>query len=78
MDIPIPTTGAIKRFFSALKRFNIMETLREYRRILYIARKPGKKEFSEILKICGIGIILIGLIGFIIQTLIQLLQGGIA
>jgi protein transport protein SEC61 subunit gamma-like protein len=45
---------------------NIKETLRKYRRILQISRKPGKEEFLTSTKICALGIALIGVIGFII------------
>lgn len=45
---------------------NLKEKLREYRRILQIARKPGKEEFTTSSKVTSIGIIIIGLIGFVI------------
>jgi protein transport protein SEC61 subunit gamma-like protein len=54
---------------------NISATLREYRRILKIAKKPSMKEFQKILKISGAGMILVGFIGFVIQLLWQLMSG---
>ncbi len=45
---------------------NVGEKLREYRRVLQIARKPSKDEFVISGKICTLGIFLIGFIGFII------------
>ncbi len=45
---------------------NIKELLRKYRRVLQIARKPGKDEFVTSGKICALGILLIGFIGFVI------------
>jgi protein transport protein SEC61 subunit gamma-like protein len=45
---------------------DIKETLRKYRRVLHIARKPSKDEFLNSSKISALGIALIGLIGFVI------------
>jgi protein transport protein SEC61 subunit gamma and related proteins len=42
-------------------------------RVLRITKKPNKEEFSTSLKITGIGIAIIGAIGFIIFLLRQLL-----
>ncbi|MBI4173864.1 MAG: protein translocase SEC61 complex subunit gamma [Candidatus Aenigmarchaeota archaeon] len=49
-----------------LKGTNVQERLREYRRVLQIARKPTKDEFFASSKVTSIGIALIGLIGFLI------------
>lgn len=38
-------------------------------RVLRVTKKPSSEEFKVIVKISGIGIILIGLIGFIVQML---------
>jgi protein transport protein SEC61 subunit gamma-like protein len=45
--------------------------IKEYIRILRIARKPSKEELEQIVKICGVGVIAIGLMGFFIQILWQ-------
>ncbi|MBI2675352.1 MAG: protein translocase SEC61 complex subunit gamma [Candidatus Aenigmarchaeota archaeon] len=47
-------------------KLDIATKLREYRRVLQIARKPDKEEFLVSAKISSIGIIVIGGIGFII------------
>ena len=44
----------------------IKETIRKYRRVLHIARKPSKDEFLNSSKISALGIALIGMIGFVI------------
>jgi len=44
--------------------FSIKDTLRRYRRVMQIARKPSKDEYLGTSKICAIGIAIIGLIGF--------------
>lgn len=40
--------------------------LRDYRRIIHIARKPGKDEFVSSTKVTFLGILVIGLLGFAI------------
>ncbi|NIO23031.1 MAG: protein translocase SEC61 complex subunit gamma [Candidatus Aenigmarchaeota archaeon] len=45
---------------------NIKELIKNYRRVMQIARKPNKEEFLSTGKICAIGLLLIGFIGFII------------
>ncbi len=44
----------------------IKEKLKQYRRVLSVARKPDREEFLLSAKITGSGIIFLGLIGFII------------
>jgi protein transport protein SEC61 subunit gamma-like protein len=51
-----------------LKRFFL-----ECRRVWQVTRKPTKQEFSATVKVTGIGILLIGLVGFLIHLLWQLL-----
>jgi len=51
-----------------LKRFG-----KECLRVLKITKKPSKEEFKTIVKVSGLGIIIIGLIGFLIQMVKQLL-----
>ena len=41
-------------------------------RVLKVTRKPSKTEFQTIVKVSGLGMILIGLIGFIITMIKQL------
>ena len=44
-------------------------------RLLKTAKKPGKSEVWLSVKICALGIIVIGLIGFVIQYVASLLLG---
>ena len=39
------------------------------KRVLKITKKPAKEEFKTILKVTGIGTLLIGLVGFIIHII---------
>ena len=47
--------------------------LAECRRVLKITKKPTNEEFKVIVKVSGIGMAVIGLIGFLISMLKQLL-----
>jgi len=52
----------------------IRETLQNYKRVLRIASKPSKDEFISAARICAIGAIIVGTIGFLFY-LIALLVG---
>jgi len=45
---------------------DILGTLKRYMRVLQIARKPGKDEFVSTAKICALGMLVVGLVGFAI------------
>ena len=51
----------------------LKEFIGECKRVLKVTKKPTKEEFSVIVKISGLGILLIGLIGFILQMIKDLL-----
>ena len=51
-----------------LKRFG-----KECVRVLKVTKKPNRDEFKTIVKVSGLGIIIIGLVGFIIQIIKQLM-----
>ena len=52
----------------------IKKKLREYKRVLSITRKPKMNEFQAVVKVTGLGMAVIGLIGFTIFIVVQLLQ----
>ena len=41
--------------------------IKECVRVFKVTKKPGKEEFKIIVKVSGIGILAIGVVGFIIQ-----------
>ncbi len=47
----------------------LRETLKEWHRVLKLARKPRKQEFINVAKITGLGIIVVGLLGFLIKLI---------
>ncbi len=52
----------IKEQLSKLRTFT-----HECKRVLKVTKKPNKEEFKTIVKAAGFGMIIIGLIGFVIQ-----------
>ena len=49
---------------SKLKNF-----IKECRRVWTVTKKPTKEEYSSIVKVTGLGILAIGLLGFIINLI---------
>ena len=58
----------INSYWIRFKRF-----INECIRVLKVTRKPSKDEFGTIVKVSGLGMIIIGLIGFVITMIKQLL-----
>lgn len=60
-------------------KFNIISDLKTFflssKRIINISYKPSKQEFNKTIKILIIGILLIGLIGFAISIIVNLVAG---
>ena len=56
-----------------LNKESITQALKQYRRVLYISRRPDRDEFMNVAKITGIGIIIVGVIGFVISLIAQLI-----
>lgn len=47
----------------------------KYGRVLRMARKPDRKEFGQQAKITGIGVMLVGAIGFIVFYIMRFVPG---
>ncbi|MBN1644992.1 protein translocase SEC61 complex subunit gamma [Candidatus Woesearchaeota archaeon] len=56
-----------KTFKEKFKQFCV-----ECKRVLKVTKKPSRDEFKNIVKVTGIGILIIGLIGFLIHFLKEL------
>lgn len=52
----------------------IQETLKEWNRVIKLSRKPKRHEYVMIAKVTGLGIIVIGVVGFTIRMIIQVFQ----
>ena len=51
---------------------NLMDRMR---RIFLVSSKPDKQEYRQIVKITGLGVAVIGIIGFVIFLIVQLMGG---
>jgi protein transport protein SEC61 subunit gamma-like protein len=52
----------------------VKEKLKNLERVLRLARKPRKDEFIAVAKVTGIGLVIIGALGFIIRIIIQAIE----
>lgn len=50
----------------------------KFGRVLRMARKPTRDEFSKTVFVVGLGLALIGLVGFVIYLLFQFMPGWLA
>jgi protein transport protein SEC61 subunit gamma-like protein len=66
---PAQATSGAPSFMQRLKIFT-----KECVRVFKITKKPDKQEFMMVSKIAGVGILIIGAIGFIVHLLQQLLK----
>ncbi len=48
--------------------------LHQCKRVLQVARKPDGDEYLAIAKITGMGILIIGIVGFVIRLVVELLR----
>ncbi|WP_436936103.1 protein translocase SEC61 complex subunit gamma [Halovenus marina] len=55
---------------------NTPTDLSSYIRVLKLASTPSWEEFSQVAKIAGAGILLVGLIGFTIFVFMSFVPGG--
>lgn len=56
------------------KKERARSRISEYTRVLKLAKKPGRKEYSLTSKVTGIGIVFIGIIGYLIKYFSILIQ----
>ena len=56
-------------------RESILNFIKQSKRVLRVSKKPSREEYLNVSKVTGIGIILIGVIGFRISIIAQLLGG---
>jgi protein transport protein SEC61 subunit gamma and related proteins len=53
------------------------EFLKASKRILLISKKPSSKEYWIMVKIVGIGIVVIGVLGYLIRLIMNIISGNI-
>ena len=61
----------MKELWIKLKTF-----IGECKRVLIVTKKPSKLEFKTIIKASGLGMMIIGLIGFVIQMIYVIIKQG--
>jgi len=54
-------------------RESILNFIKQSKRVLRVSKKPSREEYLNVSKVTGIGIIIIGVVGFIISIIAQLL-----
>jgi len=57
---------------------SIGQIIRAHIRVLKLTKKPSREEFLTIAKVAGIGILVVGAIGFIIYVLLTMLPKWVA
>jgi protein transport protein SEC61 subunit gamma and related proteins len=55
------------------KRGKVKRFLKETMRVLRVTKKPNRTEFMSITKVTGLGIVIIGIVGFVIFMIKQVL-----
>ncbi|PIN87925.1 protein translocase SEC61 complex subunit gamma [Candidatus Woesearchaeota archaeon CG10_big_fil_rev_8_21_14_0_10_32_24] len=55
------------------KSHRVKRFIKEAQRVLRITKKPSKTEYISIVKVTGLGLVIIGSIGFVIFVLNQVL-----
>jgi len=74
MKIPQLGLSGKKFYMPKLRMPNLKEKFTEYARVLKVTKRPDSVEFKTIVKASGIGITVIGVMGFIIAVIVQLIQ----
>lgn len=50
---------------------SLKDTAKSWDRVIKLSRKPRKDEFNNVAKITGLGMLLVGFLGFMIRMIIQ-------
>ena len=59
------------------KLFKLKMFFNECKRVLKVTKRPDSFEFKTIVKVSGLGMGIIGLIGFIVSMIKTLMTGGV-
>lgn len=57
-----------------LNKKSIVDFIKLCQRVLHVSKKPGREEFVNVAKITGLGVLVIGSVGFILSMAAQLLN----
>jgi protein transport protein SEC61 subunit gamma and related proteins len=56
-----------------LNKESVISFIKQCRRVLIVSKRPDMEEYQNVSKVTGIGVIIIGVIGFIISIIAQLI-----
>jgi protein translocase SEC61 complex gamma subunit len=56
-------------------KLNIREKLTNYKRVLKVAKKPSMEDFAAALKICMMGLFVVGMLGYVVYIISILFLG---
>lgn len=62
---------------AVIEVFDIAGFIDSTKRIFTVSKKPDRKEYATMVKITGLGILLIAVVGFIVMLIFRLLKLGI-
>ncbi|HLD33882.1 MAG TPA: protein translocase SEC61 complex subunit gamma [Candidatus Nanoarchaeia archaeon] len=62
------SNGGLRRYWLRFKQF-----IKECQRVIKVLQKPSREEFTTISKVSALGITVIGLVGFILSMIQQLI-----
>jgi protein translocase subunit secE/sec61 gamma len=57
----------------SLSKESTVNFLKLCQRVLHVSKKPDRSEYFNVAKITGIGVIIIGVVGFVVSMIAQLL-----
>ena len=58
-----------------MMKLKIRERLTNYHRVLKVAKKPSREDFTEALKICLMGLFVVGILGYSVYIVSVLFMG---
>ena len=53
--------------------FDVVGFVRQSMRVMNVATRPRQKEFEKIVKITGIGMVIVGLVGVVLSFVVNLI-----
>ncbi len=69
--------SVVKKKSKAELSKKISEQIESWRRTVRLARKPTRDEFMMVAKITGLGIVIVGLIAYMIKIIVHFLGGSL-
>ena len=69
VEMPKISIGSPKEWPDKLKK-----KFKEWRRVYKITKKPDREEFVAVVKVTGLGIIIVGVLGFAIFLAVELMK----